>query len=147
MWLIVAFYNFTKVPKNVQHEKCRLVTGIITAFPIFSQKEKKIWWTFENGDHKERRRRNVMFRNLGTIASKELCYLSTKLHSVTCQEKHLRESFLSKYLPFLRLNSLRPIKLKENFVSGETLLNQNKKFAILIIWPFEAWRSYEPNIA
>jgi hypothetical protein len=37
MWLIVTFHNFTKAPKNVQHEKCRLVIGIITALPTFSQ--------------------------------------------------------------------------------------------------------------
>jgi len=116
----------------VQHEKCRLVIGIITALPTFSQKNSD-GHSFENGDHKEPRRRNVMFRNLGTITSKELCNLSTKLDSMTCQETHLRESFLSKYLPFLQLNSLRLIKLKENFIRGETLLNQNKKFAILII--------------
>jgi len=37
MWLIVAFSNFGKTPKNMQRGKFKLIIRIITALPTFSQ--------------------------------------------------------------------------------------------------------------
>jgi hypothetical protein len=140
----VSSRNFAKAPKNVQHGKCRLIIWIIIALPTFF---KQCWWTFENGDNKERCRRNVMFRNSGTIILKEHYLLFTKLHSVTHQKTHQRESSLSKYLQLLQLKLLRLIKFEDIFKSWETLFNHNNKLATLFNWPFEARCPYKPNNA